>query len=183
MKGRKSIFEKVITEKAEREKTKADELKRIQAEKEKALDEYNSACDLYDKAKNKLDASEMIKTDSAKRQAEDVVKVLDDAISTRKEKGIFSNSESKEYIRSLQKEAEEINTAAAKEIAALLSKIEKIADSNRKVLTDYNNLINDLSGSDTFNAVIMQHQIIRNVQGEINHDRCCFKELFNDSNN
>ena len=182
MKYKKTEYNKVIDEKAEREKAKAEKIMLLENEIAKAKKTLDQATIEYDKATDEVDSEKMLSAGMKKQQAEAVLNALNESLEHKSKERIFSDKEADIHITSLMNEVVEINNSTAHEVAELLQMIEKVIKKNTTTVDEYNSLIRSIYNKGHNSPHVMRHQIVINLDREINFSKQNFKDLFETEN-
>ena len=123
---KQSVFDRITKEVEDRKAKREQELKKIEAELNKARDRHEEAIKALSEAKASVDAEGMLAAMQAVNSAEAVVQMLATAVQESKAEPLFNDGEKKEFLSAVDGELSSGNDADLRSICQLMAKAEVI---------------------------------------------------------
>ena len=168
----------LIKENSERQAERAANIAKLATEKATAETEYNAAVERYNKAKDALNAAEMIKAKTEVDAAAEVLQMFTDALSKAERANAFSYDEVLDKYNEFANINKELTTEANKAICALLAQIEKIVNSADKAAADLDAVFNDINNNTASCGTLTAGQLVQNMRTETSRARQHFAEYW-----
>lgn len=168
----------LIKENSERQAARADTIAKLATEKATAETKYNAAVDRYNKAKDALNAAEMIKAKTEVDAAAEVLQMFTDALSKAQHENAFSYDEVMAKYSEFANINSELTTEANKAICVLLAEIEAIVNKADKAAADLDAVFNDINNNTASCGTLTAGQLVQNMRISCNNARQHFAEYW-----
>lgn len=168
----------LIKENSERQAARADKIAKLATEKATAETKYNAAVERYNKAKDELNAAEMIKAKTEVDAAAEVLAMFTEALSKEERANAFTYDEVIEKYNEFANINKEMTTEANKAICALLAEIEKIVIKADKAAADLDAVFNDINNNTASCGTLTAGQLVQNMRNETSKARQHFAEYW-----
>ena len=152
-------------EKAQKEKAEAEKVK-------------VAADNRYTKAKDELNAAEMIKAKAEADAAAEVLQMFTDALNKAERSNAFSYDEVVAKYAEFSNINEELTTEANKAICVLLAQIEEIVNKADKAAADLDTIFDEINGNTASCGALTAGQLVQNMRISCNNTRQYFAEYW-----
>ena len=168
----------LIKENNERQALRADVIATLATEKATAETKYNNAVERYNKAKDALNAAEMIKAKTEADAAAEVLAMFTEALSKEERANAFSYDEVIAKYSEFANINSEMTTEANKAICVLLAQIEEIVNKADKAAADLDAVFNDINNNTATCGTLTAGQLVQNMRISCNNARQYFAEYW-----
>ena len=168
----------LIKENSERQAARAASIAKLATEKATAETEYNAAVERYNKAKDELNAAEMIKAKTEVDAAAEVLAMFTEALSKEERANAFSYDEVVAKYNEFANINKEMTTEANKAICVLLAQIEAIVNKADKAAADLDAVFNDINNNTASCGTLTAGQLVQNMRSETSKARQHFAEYW-----
>ena len=168
----------LIKENNERQALRADVIAKLATEKATAETKYNNAVERYNKAKDALNAAEMIKAKTEVDAAAEVLAMFTEALSKEERANAFSYDEVVAKYNEFANINKEMTTEANKAICVLLAQIEEIVNKADKAAADLDAVFSEINNNTASCGTLTAGQLVQNMRTETSRARQHFAEYW-----
>ena len=168
----------LIKANSERQAARAASIAKLATEKATAETEYNAVVERYNKAKDELNAAEMIKAKTEVDAAAEVLAMFTEALSKEERANAFSYDEVVAKYNEFANINKEMTTEANKAICVLLAQIEAIVNKADKAAADLDAVFNDINNNTASCGTLTAGQLVQNMRSETSKARQHFAEYW-----
>ena len=154
----------LIKENNERQAARAEKISKLKTEKAAAEKEYNAAADRYNKAKDALDATAMIKAKTEVDAAAEVLAMFTDALSKEERANAYTYDEVTAKYSEFSNLNNEMVAEANKAICALLAQIATIVEKADKAAEDLDAIFNGINNNVASCGKLTAGQLVQNMR-------------------
>ena len=168
----------LIKENSERQAARSASIAKLATEKATAETKYNAAVERYNKAKDELNAAEMIKAKTEVDAAAEVLAMFTEALSKEERANAFSYDEVVAKYAEFSNINKEMTAEANKAICALLAEIETIVNKADKAAADLDAIFRDINNNVANCGTLTAGQLVQNMKSETSKARQHFAEYW-----
>lgn len=168
----------LIKENNERQALRADTIATLATEKATAETKYNAAIERYNKAKDELNAAEMIKAKTEVDAAAEVLEMFTDALNKEERANAFTYDEVVAKYNEFTNINKEMTNEANKAICELLAQIETIVNKADKAAADLDAIFNDINNNTASCGKLTAGQLVQNMRSETSKARQHFAQYW-----
>ena len=154
----------LIKENNERQAARAEKISKLKTEKAAAEKEYNAAADRYNRAKDALDATAMIKAKTEVDAAAEVLAMFTDALSKEERANAYTYDEVTAKYSEFVNLNNEMVAEANKAICVLLAQIATIVEKADKAAEDLDAIFNGINNNVASCGKLTAGQLVQNMR-------------------
>jgi chromosome segregation ATPase len=154
----------LIKENNERQAARAEKIAKLETEKAAAEKEYNAAAGRYNKAKDALDATAMIKAKTEVDAAAEVLAMFTDALEKEQRANAYTYDEVTAKYSEFANLNNEMVAEANKAICALLAQIATIVEKADKAAEDLDAIFNGINNNVASCGKLTAGQLVQNMR-------------------